>query len=315
VKVAAAEAAPANFPAYAQMRDAVEKRIADDPTLLTKDASLKALYSEYSSAAFEVDGKYEKLDKEHPADVKLNARLHDAELLDRTAKIVATLDARLKGAPPPAAAPKGTEAKPAPAAAEEKPVAEAKPAEAKPAPAAKEEKPKEAAKPVEAKPAPAAKEEKPKEAAKPAEARPAPAAKEEKPKEAAKPAEAKPAPAAKEEKPKEAAKPAEAKPAPAPAAKEEKPKEAAKPAEAKPAAAPAAKGKGSLACSSKPAGADIWVDGKNTGKKTPLPVSSALELPAGKHSVIFKLNGKASAPVEVTIEADHPSVLKGVEIP
>ncbi len=106
------------------------------------------------------------------------------------------------------------------------------------------------------------------------------------------------APAEKEEKPKAEAKPA---PAPAPAAKEEKPK------------APA--GKGKLACSSKPAAAQIWVDGKNTGKTTPLPVSSALELPAGKHTVIFKLNGKASAPVEITIEPDRPVVLKGVEIP
>ncbi len=126
----------------------------------------------------------------------------------------------------------------------------------------------------------------------------------------------------------------EPKPKPEPVAKKEpEPKPKAEPvakkepepkAEPKPKAEPpapkeekpvAGKGKGKLACASKPAGAEVWVDGKNTGKKTPVAISSALEMPAGKHKVIFKLNGKASAPVEITIEADQTSVLKGVEIP
>jgi hypothetical protein len=118
-------------------------------------------------------------------------------------------------------------------------------------------------------------------------------AKEEKPK--AEKAEAKPAPAKEEKK-------AEAKPAPA--AKEEKPKEAAKPA-----------GKGKLACTSKPPGAEVWVDGKNSGKKTPLAPGSALELPAGKHSVVFKLNGKSRAAQEINVEANGQVTLKGIEIP
>ena len=162
-----------------------------------------------------------------------------------------------------------------------------------------------------AKPEPKA-EEKPKAEPKP---KPEPVAKaEEKPKAEPKPKpEPKPEPVAKaEEKPK-----AEPKPKPEPVAKaEEKPKAEPKPKpeEAKPAPA-AAKGKGRLACSSKPAGAEVWIDGKNTGKKTPVAISSAIELAAGKHKVIFKLNGKASAPQEITIEADQPIVLKGVEIP
>ncbi|MBS1153866.1 MAG: masK12, partial [Myxococcaceae bacterium] len=149
-----------------------------------------------------------------------------------------------------------------------------------------------------AKPEPVAKEDKPKAEPKP---------KEDKPKAEPKP---KPEPVAKEDKPK-----AEPKPKPEPVAKEEKPKPEPKP-KAEPEPKPsAAKGKGKLACASKPAGAEVWVDGKNTGKKTPVAISSALELSAGKHKVIFKLNGKASAPQEITIDADQVFVLKGVEIP
>lgn len=75
------------------------------------------------------------------------------------------------------------------------------------------------------------------------------------------------------------------------------------------------KGMGNLSCSSKPAGAEVWVDGRNTGRKTPLAMSSALLLPAGKHRVVMKLSGRASAPQEVTIQAGETWVLKGVEIP
>ncbi len=119
--------------------------------------------------------------------------------------------------------------------------------------------------------------------------------------------------AAREEKPKPKQEP---RPRPEPV-REEKPKAKV---EVKPKPEPetkpsAAKGKGKLACASKPAGAEVWVDGKNTGKKTPVAISSALELGAGKHKVIFKLNGKASAPQEIAIEADQTFVLKGIEIP
>ncbi len=250
------------FPVYVQMRDAVEKKIADDPGVLGNSPELQALYRDYTNTAFEIESRFKAMSEKSPADAKLNNRLRDAEVFAKTEKAIVALHAKLK----PATAPAAKEEKAAPVAKEEK---------AKPAPVAKEEKPK---------PAPVAKEEKPK---------PAPVAKEEKPK---------PAPAAKEEKPK-----AEAKPAPA--AKEEKPKAEAKPAPV------AAAGKGKLAASSRPPGADIWVDGKNTGKKTPLAVSSSLELPAGKHTVIFKMGAKSSAPVEVVIEADKQLVLKGVEIP
>ncbi len=152
---------------------------------------------------------------------------------------------------------------------------------------------------TDAKPEPAPKEEKPK---------PEPVAKKE-PKPKAEPV------AKKEPEPK-----AEPKPKPEPVAKKEpepkaEPKPKAEPPPPKEEKPVAGKGKGKLACASKPAGAEVWIDGKNTGRKTPVAISSALELPAGKHKVIFKLNGKASPPQEITIEADQTSVLKGIEIP
>ncbi|MBX7098475.1 MAG: protein kinase [Myxococcaceae bacterium] len=75
------------------------------------------------------------------------------------------------------------------------------------------------------------------------------------------------------------------------------------------------KAKGRLACNSKPTGAEIWVDGKNTGKKTPLPISSALELSAGKHKVIFKLSGKQSPAQDIVVSDGETAILKNVEIP
>jgi hypothetical protein len=44
-------------------------------------------------------------------------------------------------------------------------------------------------------------------------------------------------------------------------------------------------------------------------------ISSALELSVGKHKVIFKLNGKASAPQDVTITDGETTKLVGIEIP
>jgi outer membrane biosynthesis protein TonB len=109
----------------------------------------------------------------------------------------------------------------------------------------------------------------------------------------------------------------EPKPEPKPVAKNE-PKPEPKPQpknEPKPEPKPvAAKGSGKAAFTSSPVGAEIWVDGKNTGKKTPLPKTAALEFSIGKHKVVFKQGGKSSAPVEFDITADNkdnPAVVKG----
>ncbi|MEW5742014.1 MAG: PEGA domain-containing protein, partial [Myxococcota bacterium] len=74
--------------------------------------------------------------------------------------------------------------------------------------------------------------------------------------------------------------------------------------------APKGKALGKLACNTTPTGAEIYVDGKNTGKKTPLPKSQALELPVGNHKVSFKFAGKMSAPQTVEIKEDDVAIVK-----
>ncbi|QRO01156.1 protein kinase [Archangium violaceum] len=59
--------------------------------------------------------------------------------------------------------------------------------------------------------------------------------------------------------------------------------------------------KGKLACSSKPLGAQIWVDGKYTGRDTPAAFGNPVILPVGSHTVVFKLDGKQSKPQKVNI--------------
>ncbi|MFZ5471140.1 MAG: protein kinase domain-containing protein [Myxococcota bacterium] len=74
------------------------------------------------------------------------------------------------------------------------------------------------------------------------------------------------------------------------------------------------KTKGNLVCGTRPAGAEVWVDGKNTGRQTPIPVSNPLVLPVGKRKVVFKLDGKQSGPHEVDIKEDEPTKLLGIAI-
>jgi hypothetical protein len=71
--------------------------------------------------------------------------------------------------------------------------------------------------------------------------------------------------------------------------------------------------KGKLACSSRPPGAQIWVDGKNTGRKTPVALGNPLLLPVGNRTVVFKLGGKQSKPQKVTIS--EGDVAKLINIP
>ncbi|MBZ4417666.1 protein kinase [Myxococcus sp. RHSTA-1-4] len=71
---------------------------------------------------------------------------------------------------------------------------------------------------------------------------------------------------------------------------------------------------GKFACSTKPAGADILVDGKKTGRQTPVPLSAPLMLPVGNRKVSFRLNGKTTKPVVVAITEDGVAKLLNVPI-
>jgi hypothetical protein len=80
-----------------------------------------------------------------------------------------------------------------------------------------------------------------------------------------------------------------------------------------PPAKPSRVAKGKLACSSRPLGAQIWVDGKYTGRDTPAALGNPLLLPVGSHSVVFKMDGKQSKPQTVNIT--EGGIAKLVNIP
>lgn len=91
---------------------------------------------------------------------------------------------------------------------------------------------------------------------------------------------------------------------------EKKPEEKKPPKEDRP--KPAAKGaKGMLACTSSPVGAEVWIDGKNTGKVTPVSRTQAIELPVGRHKLTFKLGGKSSPAKDIVITEGETIVERG----
>jgi hypothetical protein len=79
---------------------------------------------------------------------------------------------------------------------------------------------------------------------------------------------------------------------------------------------PKPKAFGRLACSSKPAGAQVWVDGVYQHRDTPISISNPLVVPVGKHDVVFKLKeaGTKSAAQKVEIKEDELAIIKGVEM-
>ncbi len=76
----------------------------------------------------------------------------------------------------------------------------------------------------------------------------------------------------------------------------------------------ASSAKGKLACSSRPLGAQIWVNGKYTGRDTPAGLGSPLVLPVGSHTVIFKIGSKQSKPQQVDITEGGMAKLVNVPI-
>jgi hypothetical protein len=105
--------------------------------------------------------------------------------------------------------------------------------------------------------------------------------------------------------------PPRAEPAPRP-----KPEPKPEPARVQPPPVAAASATGTLICSSKPAGAQVWVDGRNSGAVTPVPKAKALSLAAGTHTVVLKSSdGKLkSEPQQVTISEGQETKLLNVEL-
>ena len=86
---------------------------------------------------------------------------------------------------------------------------------------------------------------------------------------------------------------------------------------ARPAPPPAvAAATGTFICSSRPAGAQVWVDGRNSGAVTPVPKAKALSLQVGTHTVVFKSadGAQQSDPQQVTIAEGQETKLLNVEL-
>jgi hypothetical protein len=89
------------------------------------------------------------------------------------------------------------------------------------------------------------------------------------------------------------------------------PRDPPPPREPPPPKASAAKGR-LLKVASTPTGADVLLDGKPTGRKTPILPGQPLEVPAGKHKIQFKFGGKLSAPIDIVVtEGDNAAVIRG----
>lgn len=78
----------------------------------------------------------------------------------------------------------------------------------------------------------------------------------------------------------------------------------------------ASKGMGKLICTSDPVDAEVIIDGKPTGRRTPVPRSQPIELPFGKHTVAFRRGGKSSPVHEIVIGAEqqeNPFLVKALK--
>gem|GEM_PF-3068342 len=120
------------------------------------------------------------------------------------------------------------------------------------------------------------------------------------------------------EPPKEEPKPEKTKPAktekPAKAAPEPKTppkKDEPKPAPAAPAAPKA--GMGKLMAVTKPAGAEVAIDGESTHKKTPIAGAKAIPISAGDHVVVFTLPDGRTAIRSISVSANQTVKLTGVD--
>jgi hypothetical protein len=58
---------------------------------------------------------------------------------------------------------------------------------------------------------------------------------------------------------------------------------------------------GKLTCTSDPVGAEVIIDGKPTGRRTPVPRGQELELPFGKHRIVFRIDGRSTPPRDFVI--------------
>ena len=73
------------------------------------------------------------------------------------------------------------------------------------------------------------------------------------------------------------------------------------------------RGVGKLIASSSPVAA-VWVDGKDTGRVTPIAPIKPLELSAGEHTIEFRAQDGRKASVKFSVVADQVNKLTGVQL-
>ena len=69
---------------------------------------------------------------------------------------------------------------------------------------------------------------------------------------------------------------------------------------------------GKLIAVSKPAGAEIAIDGEPTGRKTPVAGKNPIQVPVGEHIVVFTAPDGRTAIRSITVKAGETVKLTGV---
>ena len=85
----------AGYAMFAKRRDAIEKLLEADPTVLQKSTELQKLYADYAEDVYDLDKKWNKDTAKKPERAKLNAHLRDAELFGKSGKTIDALAAKL----------------------------------------------------------------------------------------------------------------------------------------------------------------------------------------------------------------------------
>lgn len=86
---------PVTYAEFAKQLRKVEAVVGNDPTIIAKDKDALALYRRYHRARYEVEQRYEKLTAKDPALRLVNERLRDADVYQRTARVIDELYKKL----------------------------------------------------------------------------------------------------------------------------------------------------------------------------------------------------------------------------
>ncbi len=83
------------YGSFARRREAIEKRLEADPTVLAADAELQKLYAAYSETVYDIDHRFAKDTGKSPEHARLNEHLKNAELFKKTGSYVDKLASKL----------------------------------------------------------------------------------------------------------------------------------------------------------------------------------------------------------------------------